>query len=266
MANSLDYQTKLKLLSDITTLGINSKKYNAKKPNFSRSEKIKITRYYNYAKESGFFGVENQRFIPKVKLVKSKKKKAKGFPGFGGYFIQGAAPDDKIRGGRIIKDNFEKTFIPMDFENVYDEIIEEWVEEYNQGATPAEFVAENSEELIDQIIFEAITPYYEELSRGDYFTIVLQNGWEVGRGQSQKWKSKKGQAIAEDLEGEAKLKNLSEKINELLSRAVAKYQTTKTLVSGVYLYQFLNQRKPNNKERKIINGKNKRKTKKKNKN
>lgn len=259
MAKPLNYQQKLKLISDITTLGINSKKYNAKNPNFSRSEKIKITRYYNEAKESGFFGIENEKFIPKVKLVKSKKKTAKGFPAFGGYFIQGAAPTDKLRGGKIIKDNFEKTFIDMDFENVYDEIIEEFVEYKNDGENPAEFESSN-EDQIREIIFDAITPYYEELKRGDYFTIVLQNGWEIGRGQQKKqWKNKRGQPIGEDLDGEDKIENLAQKINELLSRAVAKYETTVTLVKGVYLWKFKNQRKPNNKERKIINGKKKRK-------
>lgn len=259
MGKSFDYQAKLKLISDITTLGINSKKYNAKNPNFSRSEKIRITKYYNYAKESGFFGIENEKFIPKVKLIKSKKKTAKGFPAFGGYFIQGAAPTDKVRGGKIIKDNFEKTFIEMDFENVYDQTIEEWVEAHAEGTRPDEFIAENPKDDILEIVTDAIEPYTEELKRGDYFTIVLQNGWEIGRGQRKNWKVKRGQPIAEDLEGEEKIENLADKINELLSRAVSKYETTVTLVKGVYLWQFKNQRKPNNKERKIINGKRKRK-------
>ena len=255
----MNYQEKLNLISNISKLGINSRKYKAKSPNFSRSEKIKITRYYNFAKESGFFGVENEKFIPKVKLVKSKKKKTKGFPAFGGFFVQGAAPSDKYRNGKIIKDNFEKIFIPMNFEQTYDEIIEEWVELQGEGIPPAEFKAENTLEDIQEIVADALAPYYEDLIAGDYFTIVLQGGWEIGRGQKKNWKEKRGQPIAEDLDGEEKLKNLSEKINQLLSRAVAKYETTVTLVSGVYLWKFKNQRKPNRIERKIINGKNKRK-------
>jgi len=46
---------------------------------------------------------------------------------------------------------------------------------------------------------------------------------------------------------------------EILQRAINKYQTKINLVSGLYLWQFKNQREPNPSELKIIKGRKKKK-------
>lgn len=241
----LGYQEKLKAIKNYTSLGINSKKYNAKNPNFSLREKKIITKYYNTLKTSGYFDYdpEEQVFIPKVKIVKSKKKKQKGSPRLNGYIVQGANPNDKIRGGKIIKGNYEKIFIPMDFSDL------------PVGDDDA------LDEVITEVVFDAITPYYEDLKYGDYFTIVLQNGWELGQRKGkaiEKDKRRDGQKIAEDLEGEDKFMNLVDKIRELIEYARNKYKMeNKEMVTGIYLWKFTNQRKPNNKEKSVINKKKK---------
>lgn len=251
---SLSYQKKLNLIKDITALGINSKKYSAKNPNFTTREKWLISRYYNLADKNGFFDFREKDGGFRVKYVKTKTRNKKAGKRFTGYFVQGASPSDKIRNGKIIKGNFEKLFIPLDFSDI-DEQKAEFVAEY-PGEEMSEF------DLIPYVEYElnnALEGY--DLKEGDYFTIVLQNGWELGQ-YNRKTTSEKdrrdGQKIAQDLSGEKKIKNLARKIAEQLHQGTNKYQMgTLALVAGIYLWKFKNQRKPNKAELEAIRGRKK---------
>lgn len=243
---AIPYQDKLNSIKAYTTLGINSRKYNAKNPNFTKREKWLISRYYNISKESGYFdyNAKDNEFIPKVKLVKSKKRE-KGAPRLKGYLMQGANPEDKVRNGKIIKENFEKTFIPMDFSDL-----------------PADDESGDYEDAITDTVESALYPFQDELKTGDYFTIVLMNGWELGQNKRKKTPKKQrsdGQSLGNDLDPEENIINCAEKITEQLRAGLKQYKMTAPLVSGVYLWQFKNQRAPNKKEKSAIQGKKKRK-------
>lgn len=248
MKKTLSYKDKLNAIKDYTSLNINSSKYRAKNPNFSKTEKWLISRYYNISREKGFFeyNSETNEFIPKVKFTKSKKKKQKGGPRFKGYFTQGANPGDKIRGNKIIKANYEKLQIPMDFSKII-------------------MSDKNFDEKVYNIVFAAVSPFMKQLTSGTYFTIYLQNGWELGQKKSARRKKAKlgyadGQAIAQDLTGPEKIENLYQKILEQLKQGINKYDMgTLALVAGVYFWKFKNQRRPNKKELKAIKGRKRRK-------
>lgn len=248
MGSPLNYQNKLNQIKNYTTLGINSKKYYAKNPKFTRREKWLISRYYNLTKESGWFEYNqaDKELVPKVKFVKSKKKKQKGAPKLAGYVIQGANPGDKIRGGKIIKENYEKTFIPLDFSSLIEA----------EAEFKAEYPGEEFDDYhsyIEDEIRTALDPHYDELTEGSYFTIVLLNGWELGQNKRKstlKNKRKDGQAIARDLSFDKKIDNLVEKIEELFMRASNKYNVS--IIKGIYLWNFTKQRKPTKKEKSVI--------------
>jgi hypothetical protein len=232
----LSYQEKLNLIKEYTSLGINSRKYYAKNPNYTRTEKWLISRYYNVAKESGYFDIQKGRLIPKVKIVKSKKKKEKGSPRFKGYFIPSARPGDIVRGNKIIHDNYIKEFIPLNLKR-------------------APLDEDKLYPFIFKRVSQALEPHKNKLKRGTYFTIVLINDLEVGqlnRKSTQKQFRQGGQPFSRDLSGEKKIEDISGFIFELMLKARLEYDVKKgELIKGLFFWQFVNQRKPKNKERKI---------------
>lgn len=234
---SLSYQQKLNIIKDITTLGINSKKYHAKNPNFTRTEKWLISRYYNLADQEGYLNYREKGEGFRVKFVKTKKRKEKKGKRFKGYFYQGAGIEDKIVNGKIIKGAYEKTLVELNFGKI------SRLKEKGLKAAVNRTLKKNADKL--------------SLVDGDYYTIVLQNGWELGqKNRKQQIEPRKdGVKIAEDFEGIKKLEKLTEKIVEQLKQGMDKYQLgTMALVKGIYVWKFRKQRQPNKKELKVISG------------
>lgn len=232
MAN-LKYSDKLKYIRPYTKLGIN------KNASFTPQEKRLIAKYFNLLEKEGVIRKENGKFINTVKFVKSTKKQSKGSPKFTGYFIKGAKPSDKInKQGQIITDHYIKTFIPANFSSAL-------VEDEEEGD-------QIDEDTIYQILVEVLTPYYEELKGSDYLTLVLENGFEIGRGKFTNPNEKTGQALTKGLSKAKKIDELVYEIAKILRKSVDKYKIAENLLKGLYLWKFINQKKPSKKTSKII--------------
>jgi hypothetical protein len=226
----IKYSDKLNFIRNFTSLGIN------KRASFTPQEKRLISKYYNILRNEGVLKEENNKIVSTVKFVKSKKK-VKGKPLLSGYFIKGAKPNDKInRQGQIITDNYIKTFIAIDFSEAV-------IESDND---------EPDEEIIEELLIDGLTPYYEELKTSDYFSLVVENGFEVGRGRFENTEDKKANRIGQGIGKQRKITELVYEIQKLLKRSVQKYKIAENLLSGIYLWKFINQKKPNKKQSKII--------------
>lgn len=164
-----------------------------------------------------------------------------------GRIVQGASPGDKIRGNKIIRNGYDKIFIPLDLED-----IELESEDY-----------EAIKEAVADELSVKLDPYYSELQDFDYFTIRLIIGWEVGQNKRARTpieKRREGRAMAKGADPERKMDILTEKISELVSLESQKYSKlksffTKSIVDGVYLWSFKDQREPTEAEKKIASKK-----------
>lgn len=241
MSGSLSYSQKLKLIRPYTKLEIKQR------VNFNSSQKALITRYFKNSISKGLihFDIDEKAYTPNTKFVKSKVKK--DGKKWRGYVVKGAKVGDKVRNGKIIKDNFEKIFIPIEFDDI----------PLDDESDTRKFVAEKTNEALEE--------YKDELTAADYFTISISLGYEIGQNQQGRTSFKKRRDGTKYTKGinttktkiERLIDALSENIFALLTSNNSKYAPLVALVgssiiSGVYLYKFTNQRKPNSKELKVI--------------
>lgn len=236
----LKYSEKLKYIRNFTNLGIR------KNASFTPQEKRLITKYYNILEKEQVIKFVDNKFVSTVKFVKTKKK-TKNAPLLSGYFVKGARPDDKItKEGHIITDNYIKIFIPINFDEAVIELDEP--EDDGEGI-------DIDEDVIRDIIFEAISPYYEDFKNRDYLTMVVQGGFEIGQKKQRRRNEiefKNQKRIGENANKQIKLREITREILKLLRRSIQKYDIGANLFSGIYLWKFQNQKKPNKKQAKII--------------
>lgn len=246
-------------------------KISKKKEKFTALEKQKITNSAKALVREGviFFDEVENKYYPLVKFAKTRKKeKVTGIKTpLLGQFIRGANPNDKMRGTTILKQNHEKIFIPLDLT---------FLEEYS--ADGEIYNEEDIENFVYHYFKDDVTA--PKLLKADYFSIVTINGWEIGRGNYKGRKAKpatlaKKQATLEkryarinkSAEGQAgqnkKLRTISRDIADIVIRIFNKntqrYKFGVETISGLYLYKFTNQRKPNKKEKKVLKRKRKKK-------
>lgn len=241
---------------------------------FSPGQKGKITKAVKALLHEGliYFDEEKNKFSPAVKFVRmkhpEKREKIKGIKNtLNGQFIRGARPGQKTKGQTIYTANYTKIYIPMDFSGI---------EKYNDLS--------NMEKFAYEVISTEIAPYYSDIKKADYFTILVANGWEIGRGQLTrssypkkkiitKTKNKHGRYIKKRIidrdalydekeafikkyaKGQAgrarKLHTLAREIAEICSRILnnntKRYKLGLQTIAGIYLYKFLRQKSKNRK-------------------
>lgn len=233
MSKKLNYEEKLVAIRPFTKLPIKNRK------NFTKTEKWYITHYFKILKSEGFieYDREEKKFTQKGKFTRNKKGnvgegRIRGAPRTAGRFIRGAKQSDRVtKGGKIIREHYTKEFIKTDFSDVIEQEI-----------------IDNGEVL--EILFESIGKRIYKIIPSDYFTIVLENGHEIGQNQrakTPKEKRKEGKAVGKGLTIDDKIFEVGERITELLIKARNKYKI-EDLIKGIFLWHFTNQRKPTQKE------------------
>lgn len=223
------YNEKLKAIRPFTRLGIKNR------INFTPSEKRLITIYHNELTDNGLIEQQDGRYVQKVKFIKGKKSTRKGNPRINGVFVQGAMPTDKLdRKGRIIKGAYIKEFIPVTFKG------------YSKAKDKEKYISNKSNKAFAQFKFTEI----------DYFTVVLQGGWEWGQDMKHKTPIERrhhGMEISKSHEiRKNKIRELTLRINGLLNTSANRYKIGQDLIIGIYYYKFKNQRKPTQKELKAM--------------
>lgn len=243
--------------------------------NFKPKEKALIKRITNSLLKEGliYFDEEKSQYIQPFKFVKTGKKEQ--LPGIKqelkGRFIRGARATQKTRGNTIIGEHFDKIFIPLDLSAIEDVDPNDDLNIYRR------YVADDIAIGIGQV-------GYKTLMKMDYFTIVVANGWEVGRGKVRRDRVKKNIVIKgknkrvidketiHDLKEQAIIKRGGELVGRkkkvsaitnylvdilirIYNRNNNRYKLGIETVSGLYLYKFKKQRAPNKKEKKRVKGK-----------
>jgi len=229
-----NYELNLKAIRPFTNLGIKNRK------NFTPSQKRMITIYHDRLVNDGLIEKDGDRYIQKVKFQKNKKSNIKGNPRIAGVFVHGAMPNDRInKKGQIIKNGYLKTFIPLDLSGII---------EFEGEENRLEYIKIKLEIALNDF----------KLKEKDYFTIVLQGGWEIGQNMRAKTPLSKrhhGTKFTENKIRKNKIRELTDRLFNYMNTSINKYKVAENLITGLYHYDFKNQRQPTNKEKSIIKGK-----------
>lgn len=232
--SKIPYELKLKAIRNFTDF-----KFKRKRKHFTASEKAQITRYYNYAEKHNIikFNEEENKFYINYKINK-KAKAPKGFKKFKGL------PEPEITYTERRTKGFKKIYIPFSLPSI-------------------NLIEIDDKELkfeIEQELHSVLGPYYDDLNKTDFFTVVLANGREIGQKKARKTPKEKwveGNSIGGAESPARKIRLLTEIILENVSWNTHNYGSYKeflgpheSLVQAIILWKITKEKKRKSKKAK----------------